>query len=188
MRRDFFAIFEPETIQKVNLQERILAIRNERNFAAQQQHFEQNQAEISELISFISDEHPYPFPEYASWILTHLARKNKALIEPFQHQLTDFLFETENQSVLRNLVNTLSGLKLTDYRESELVDLLISYIQNHENKVALQVYSMQVLLQFVQKYPELKQEIIEVIELNQEGKSPAYFAGKRHFEAKVKKY
>ena len=171
----------------MEIRERILAIRQERNFEMQQHHFEEHSVEIDDLVNYISNQHPYPLPEYASWILFHLARKNAALIQPYEQQIIDYLFETSNQSVLRNLVNALSGLKLTEYREGELVDLLISYLQNHENKVALQVYSMYLLLQFVTKYPELKHEIIEVIELNQECKSPAYFAGKRHFEAKSKK-
>lgn len=171
----------------MEIKERILAIRQDRNFGDQQRYFEQNPAQVNELIHFISVEHPYPLPEYASWILSHLARKNSALIQPYESRIIDNLFNTSNQSVLRNLVNTLSALKLTDYRESELVDLLISYLQNHENKVALQVYSMYVLLQFVEKYPELEHEILAVITLNEEGKSPAYMAGKRNFETALKK-
>ncbi len=171
----------------MEIKERILAIRQDRNFGDQQRHFEQNPAQVNELIHFISAEHPYPLPEYASWILVHLARKKRSLVQSYESRIIDNLFNTSNQSVLRNLVNTLSALKLTDYRESELVDLLISYLQNHENKVALQVYSMYVLLQFVEKYPELEHEILAVITLNEEGKSPAYMAGKQNFETALKK-
>jgi len=87
---------------------------------------------------------------------------------------------------LRNVANIISHIGVQAYKESELVDLLIGFIQEHAHKVALHVYSMQILAQIVLNHPELKQEVIEVIELNDKDKTPAYNAGKRHFLKKTK--
>ena len=76
--------------------------------------------------------------------------------------------------------------ELTDYKESDFIDLLISFIQDFENKVAVQVYSIQVLTKFVHQYPELKEEILEVIVLHSENKSPAFSASLRKFLRKTK--
>jgi hypothetical protein len=72
---------------------------------------------------------------------------------------------------------------LTDYRESELLDALISHLKNEEDKVALRVYCLYKLTSFVQRYPEIKQEIDAVIELIQEHPlSPFMKVGIRNFD------
>ena len=102
------------------------------------------------------------------------------------NDLVDILFETDNQTVLRNVSNSLCELNITEYRESEFIDLLILFIQTFENKVALQVYSMRLLVLFCKKYLELIPEIMEVIDLNQEGKTAAYGSARRIFIKKLK--
>lgn len=90
-----------------------------------------------------------------------------------------------NQSVRRNLINVIDQLELSDYKESDFIDVLISYIQDFENKVAVQVYSIQVLTKFVHRDPELKDEILGIIVLHSENKSPAYSASLRRFQRKT---
>ena len=68
---------------------------------------------------------------------------------------------------MRNLCNTCSHLPLIDYKESEFLDQLIDFIKDDSNKVALFVYGMYKLIQFTQKYPEIKPEIEGIIELKQ---------------------
>lgn len=170
----------------MEIRERLLGIRVERNFKAFQKYFKEHPAEYKNLIELINTKEAYPIPEYASWVLTHLCKTDAKKVQTFYKKIIDQLFVIENQSVRRNLINVIDHLILTDYRESELVDLLISFIQDFENKVAVQVYSMQVLTKFVKKYPELKIEIGEVIDLNSENKSPAYSAASRKFHRKIK--
>lgn len=139
-----------------------------------------------EVLQCIWNLDAYPYKEYASWMLIHLLKSKKIDGQALYPQLVDVLFKTEDQSVLRNVVCSLDLLKITDYRESELIDLLISFIQNSSNKVALQVYSMRVLVQFCHRYPELKSEIEQLIALNSEGKTAAYRSAQRFFMSKTK--
>jgi len=170
----------------MEIREILLGIRVERNFKAFQKYFKEHPAEYKNLIGLINTKEAYPIPEYASWVLTHLCKTDAKKVQSFYNSIVDQLFITKNQSVRRNLINVIDHLILTDYKESELIDLLISFIQDFENKVAVQVYSMQVLTKFVKKYPELKIEIGEVIDLNSENKSPAYSAASRKFYRKTK--
>ena len=117
----------------------------------------------------------------SSWILTHIAKSNPELIQPFYEKLVDILFITENQTVLRNCTNILYHLNPTEYKESELIDQLIQFIQNNNNKVALQVYSIYFITHFVKKYPELFEEVRSIIELNSHNHSPAYNVAIRNF-------
>ena len=68
---------------------------------------------------------------------------------------------------MRNLCNTCSNLPLIDYKESEFLDQLIAFIKDDSNKVALCVYAIYKLIQFTEKYPEIKPEIVGIIELKQ---------------------
>lgn len=164
----------------------VLEIRKERNFTRFQNYFRSHPNEIKDLVRLINEKEAYPIPEYASWILTHLCKGNPLSIQPYYNQVAEELFITKNQSVRRNLIGVIDYLELTSYRESDLIDLLISFIQDFENKVAVQVYSIQVLTKFVYRHPELKDEILEVIVLHSENKSPAYSASLRKFLKKTK--
>lgn len=170
----------------MDIRDKVLEIREGRNFEEFQKYFRENPKAYKKLIELILKEEAYPVPEYASWILTHLCKTDAPNLQPFYAKIVDRLFINENQTVRRNLINVVDHLEITNYRESELIDLLISYINDFENKVAVQVYSIQVLTKFIKKYPELKSEVAEVIELNSENKSPAYSASSRKFYKKTK--
>ena len=170
----------------MNIRERVVQIRSQRNKQELVDHFVKNQDDVANLFKLIKDLEPYPHKEYASWSLIHLCKSKRIDLQYLYNDLVDILFKTNNQSVLRNVVCCLDQLKISDYQESELIDQLIAFIQNFENKVALQVYSMRVLAQFCKKYPELTPEIMEIIDLNQEGKTAAYGSARRNFIKKLK--
>ena len=96
-------------------------------------------------------------------------------------RLVDYLFDTTNETTLRNISVAVNNTKVTDYRESEFIDLLIGFIQNSEHKVALQVYSIYTLMQFAENYPELIEELKAIIEHHSEGKTVAYKVAQRKF-------
>jgi hypothetical protein len=78
---------------------------------------------------------------------------------------------------------------LTDYRESDVLDALIAHLKNEEDKVALRVYSLYKLTEFVKRYPEIKTEIDAVLELIQDNPmSPFMKVGIRHFKEMCRKF
>lgn len=168
------------------IRELVLRIRYARQKESFADYFIKNPDQVDPLVNLIIEMEPYPLKEYASWILLHLAKSGKVRLQKYYPELVNVIFKTSDQSVLRNVVNCISLLEHSTYRESELIDLLISFIQNPKNKVALQVYSIYTLLRFVQLYPELKDEIRQIIELNAEGKSAAYQIALRNFLIQTK--
>lgn len=169
------------------IREKILEAKAERDFVQLRTFFDKNPDGIQSLVKVVVDEEEYPLKEYGSWILVHLCKSHVSLVRPYYNQFVDHLFISEDQTVLRNVANIISHLKIQDYRESELIDQLIRFIQEHSHKVALHVYSMQILALFVLKYPELKKEIVEIIELHDKDKTPAFNAGKRNFLKKTRR-
>jgi hypothetical protein len=138
------------------------------------------------LMQCIYNLEPYPFKEYGSWLFSHMIKSKKVDGLPYYNKLVDTFFKTEDQTVLRNIVNCLMMISVQEYRESELIDRLIECINNASYKVAVQMYSMRLLMQFCDKYPEFIPEVREVIHLNKEGKTAAYKVGLRDFDRKFK--
>jgi hypothetical protein len=138
-------------------------------------------SDFDQLMQCIFNLEEYPYKEYASWLLIHIASSKRINLQPYYPQLVEVLFETNDQTVLRNVARSLTEMNITEYRESEFIDLLIGFIQNYENKVALQVYSIYLLQQFVRRYPELKEELVEIIALHRSGKTSSYKVAERNF-------
>ena len=171
----------------MNIHEKILEIRTVRDKTEFVEYLVNRPKEFEALMQCIYNLEEYPYKEYASWVLVHVSKSGKIDLTEHYTKLVDLLFDCKSQSVLRSVVCTINQMHVTDYRESELVDLLISFIQDYENKVALQVYSMYVLVQFIKKYPELKDEISEIIALHRSGKTAAYKSAERKFQKFVAK-
>lgn len=146
--------------------------------------FLKDRSKIDELVRITKNLEEYPLKEYASYALTHL-QKQKVDLAPYRNTFIDILFLTDNQSVLRNLSNIVYQLPFDDYRESEFFDLLLSFIKNPANKVALHVYSIYNLIHFAKRYPELIEEIRLIIHDKASQKSPAYKVAIRNFEKKI---
>ena len=152
-----------------------------RNFVA---HPEQ----IPDLVELALGSKKAPLPAHASWLLIHLAKADWTLLASYEHAFIDHFLVSTNQSILRNLLVTLLEFPLTDYREGEVLDALIAHLKNEVDKVALRVYSLYKLAEFVQRYPEIKTEIDAVLELIQVNPmSPAMKVGIRNFEKKMQK-
>ena len=165
----------------------VLSIKSNRNFFEHQNYFKKHPQQIVELIQLVENKEAYPVEEYASWILSHVVKTQRIEVQKYYNQLIDILFENNNQSSRRNILNTIRYLNITDYRESQFIDLLISYIEDYNTKVAAQVNAIYILASFVIIYPELKTEVLEIIDLHLEKKTSSYAAAKRKFISLTRK-
>lgn len=162
-------------------------IRYGNNFDQVHAYFQERPSEIESLIRLMIKEKEYPYPEYSSWIIVHICKAQKEDVVPYRNTLIDFVFICKNESARRNVLNIIKHIGISNYRESELIELLIDFIKDYTQKVAVQVYSMYILIEYIKIYPELKDEIGEIIHLHSEKKTPAYGAAKRNFFKKTAK-
>jgi hypothetical protein len=153
-----------------------------REFTRLANQFIENPSDIAELVEVSGSKEPHPYPEYASWLLIHITRKAPQLIEAYQHKFIDTILRSSNQSVLRNLLNSCVSLPLIEHEESAFLDRLLDFVKDDTNKVALQVYSLYKLEQFVEKYPEILPEINGILDLKEENNlQPAMRVAIRNF-------
>ncbi|MBU3664244.1 MAG: hypothetical protein FGM41_13755 [Bacteroidetes bacterium] len=124
----------------------------------------------------------HPFPEYASWILTHVANKKVSLLEKYYEPILDTLLKTNNESVRRNLLAIVNRFQLQDYEESNLLNVLFGWLANPNTKPAVVMYTLEKLKQYCKTFPELTREVIAILELRNESEiTPAVKVAKRKF-------
>ena len=172
----------------MTVEEALIARIKKPKFTEWHRHFVAHPEQIPDLVNLALGSKKAPMPAHASWLLIHLAKADWTLLASYEHAFIDHFLVSTNQSILRNLLVTLLEFPLTDYREGEVLDALIAHLKNEEDKVALRVYSLYKLAEFVQRYPEIKTEIDAVLELIQVNPmSPAMKVGIRNFEKKMQK-
>lgn len=146
-------------------------------------HFLQDDSTIKDLIELSTTKDAYPIQEHSTWILIHASDLYPKKINVYQTLIIDAFLEADNQTTMRNLCKILSQLPLIEYKEGILLDQLISHFKNLDNKVALHVYCLEKLNQYVKKYPEIKSEIKEIIDLKKEqGLAPSMARVLKDFE------
>jgi hypothetical protein len=173
----------------MNIEELILTHYKSREFISKHELFIENPALITDLLKVVQSDLKYPFPAYASWWLFHIARSKAKLLESYQTVLIDCVLTNENGSVLRNTMGALLELQLIEYREGELLDRLFHLLITEDYKVAIHVYSLYLLIDFTKKYPEIKQEIIEIIRLKEsKPHTPALTMGIKNYLKATKSF
>lgn len=165
---------------QLDLHEMLLELRAERNMATQVGRMFRKPELIPELIQIVNRQEPYPFAEYGSWLLMHLAKKNKKRTGVFYEKIVDLLFLTDNETVLRNCSSAIRTLPFQSYRDGERLELLLGFLGNVEHKVALHAYSLYQLIPYVKQYPELNTEIKALLDLHEQRK-PALEAALKKF-------
>ncbi len=122
----------------------------------------------------------YPFPQYSSWLLAHVADNYFETLKPYHPQLIDAFLDCKEPSTQRNLGNVLQRFARDNHREGELLDKLFQFLLDSETKVALKVYAMNLIFTFLKDYPELKCELQSIIEDGMTRETAAYqSAGKK---------
>ena len=116
----------------------------------------------------------YPFPQYSSWLMSHVAEHHVKILIPFQDKLVDAFLKCTDHSTKRNLANALLKLPETNYKDGERMDCLFKILQNSDAKVALKAYAMYLLVPLVKPYPELQRELKLVLHSRLELESSAF--------------
>lgn len=167
----------------------ILQLKNDRHARASiLAYFTENTQRIEELIALSTTISAYPIQEHATWILIHASDQKKKMVAPHQAHIIDAFLITNNQTTLRNLCKTLSQLDRIDYKEGILLDALIQHLKNPENNVALHVYCLEIINQFIKIYPEIGTEIKQIIAIKKEiGLQPSMNRVVREFDQLMRK-
>ena len=100
----------------------------------------------------------------AAWVVNFCAEAHPELFEPYLGEMIANLRKDVHDAVKRNTVRMLQNYEVPDECIGELADCCFEFLGSNDTAIAIKVFSMTVLSNIVERYPELKNELKVLIE------------------------
>ncbi len=97
-------------------------------------------------------------------VLSELAIDNPDLFIPYTSSMLEKLYKKSTDAVKRNTLRVLQYVPIPKNQHDAAVDLCFQYLVKRNEAVAIQVFAMTVLVNLVKEYPELKNELVLILE------------------------
>jgi len=108
---------------------------------------------------------PYRVTQRASWPLSSCVEHNPSLIKPHLKKILSYLYkEDEHVAVRRNILRLLQYITIPRSLQGKTINLCFDFLNNPKEPIAVRVFAMTVLANLVKENPDLKNEIILIIE------------------------
>lgn len=110
-----------------------------------------------------------------SWPLSNVGLKSPEKLIPFMDKLSDlFLNSNTHPSIKRNLLRFFEVIEIEEKYQVKILDQCLSIISKATEPIAVIAFSITVASKIVKNYPELNNELSEIIKLiPDEIKTPA---------------
>ncbi len=100
----------------------------------------------------------------AAWVMSHTVDKYPHLIVPYIGEFIPMLKSHKLVAVRRNIARVLQYVNIPEEYQGELVNVCFDILLNPKDALAVQAFSMTILYNITLEQPELKDELILVIE------------------------
>lgn len=148
--------------------------RSDENRQKWTKHFIKEQVELIHLTELLDEEHPVGMR--FTWLIGHLLAEAPKQVAP----IVSYCFKNRNQwtfpGIKRTIAKMLSLTGVPEEIEGLVVDELFKWTLDPKIKVAVKVHSIETLYNMVLKYPDLKEELLIVIEDQWDKNSVAFRA------------
>lgn len=164
----------------MNLREIILAEHSKANCNRIVKWVGQSQKRFDELFAlFLNNE--YRVAQRAAWPVNYCAENHPGLIAGHLEKLLDNLSQANlHASVKRNSVRLLQYIDIPEALHGRVIDTCINYISTPGETVAVKCFSLSVLDNMTMIYPEIRNEIKEIISTEWQ-QTPALQSGAKKF-------
>jgi len=127
-------------------------------------------AELLNLALFEKD----PLAWSATWILDGSDEQQPGLASGYRSKIIQNLPQLESKGALRSLLRLLCRYDILEEDQGLLIDLCFGYLVSELYPVAVKVHAMQIVYNHTLIYPELKEELITLIEDQMENNSVGF--------------
>jgi hypothetical protein len=117
-----------------------------------------------ELIGLIL-ENVSPISEKAAWAMNHCFENEVGFFEDYFSEMTQVFAETNySDSIKRNIVRVFQFIDIPEQFQASIINSCFALVTNKKSAIAVKAFSLGVLEKMVKLYPELKNELVVVIE------------------------
>lgn len=99
----------------------------------------------------------------SSWPLSFIARKHPQLMQPYHQQMVDNLNNPKHNAVVRNTVRIYEDIEIPESIEGQLFEKCYEYVADPKLPTAIRAFSLTILEKLMNKFPELKHEVLDLI-------------------------
>ena len=137
-------------------------------------HVGNNPKRFKELVTVFLNG-PYRITQRSAWALSYCIEHHPELIKPHLKKIVQFAKKDgAYDSVKRNTVRLLQFITVPKNSQGLVADLSFAFLQDTKEPVAVRVFAMTVLVNLSKALPELKNELIPIIEDQMPYGSPAF--------------
>ena len=159
----------------MNLRETILAEHSKANCTKIVNWIGSNQQRFDELVKLFLYDKEYRVIQRAGWPLSEVVMKHPLLIKKHLGKILNYVNTPGlHNAVKRNSIRLLQNLKIPRKFHGQVMNLCFDYILDPTEKIAVKAFSLTVLRNLSQLYPEIKQELRTIIEDRWEFETAAF--------------
>ena len=120
---------------------------------------------------------PYRITQRSAWPLNYCVERHPELIKPHLKRVLNHVLKPGlHNSVKRNTMRLLQFIEIPRSLQGLAVEICFTFLQDTKEPVAIRVFAMTVLTQLSKVSPELKNELIPIIEDQLPYGSPAFIS------------
>ncbi len=146
-----------------------------------------SQQRFNELVKlFLGDE--YRVTQRAGWPLSNLAIEHPHLVKKHLPRFVKLLTNNKNHNaVKRNIVRLLQVVEIPEQLHGHVMDICFRFVADVEEAVAVKAFSLTILENLSQQYPEILNELKVIIEERWNYETPAFHSRAKKILAKIDK-
>ncbi len=148
----------------MNLKEVILKEHSKSNCTRIAKYIGNNPSRFSKLVEvFLAG--PYRVTQRGAWPLSVCVEQNPKLIQPHLNKVLIYIKQPNiHDAVKRNVVRLLQFIQIPKSLQGKAANICFDLFRNYNEPVAVRVFSMTVLANLAKELPELKNELVPLIE------------------------
>ncbi len=151
-------------LQKLDLKEVILKEHSKKQCNKIVGYIGNNPVRFAELVKIFLDG-PYRVTQRAAWPLSCCIEQNPKLIEPHLKRVLNYTIKPNvHDAVKRNVVRLLQFIEVPKQLQGLTAEICYQFFNDKKEPIAVRVFSMTVLVNLAKKLPDLKNELIPLIE------------------------
>jgi hypothetical protein len=120
-------------------------------------------AEFEKIIDIIFKENA-PIPQRASWLLQIVPKAHPELIKPYIKLFIDTVRSFKVDGIKRGMLFSLTLQNIPKNLQAKALDICFEFMLSPNEAVAVKVYAMELASNITKQHPELKNELLAVIE------------------------
>lgn len=107
---------------------------------------------------FFEDDHK--IKQRAAWVVSFCWDNHPKLILPYLNEVVELLNTKTHPAVKRNIVKILQEQDVPEHLQGKLLDYGFKLLMDRREPVAIRVFSMTIIDNLSNTYPEIKQELV----------------------------